>query len=336
MQTKEQLMKSLLHVLSWCVVLVACTTADPEQTSQRKYIDTQKRVLEVKVDTPTVLPDTISIRGYSLPNSVLGKQISQTSLDSVVKALNVWNRALVRKNYKILGNCYTQRVAYYTKKVSRKALIKNKQQWLDQHLDYRQTIGALEVRYPNHTPDTVHCVFIKQYQTSKKSTGKRAKAVIYMAKNHGVYYVYKESDMASERATAHALPAQNLPYGEYQFMHDYLLDTRANQVLAHSFVNYYTLLKLEHTPTSARVEMYSYSGKMRMLMSYEVKDVHFSKGILTFKGAMRSPLDMPPKVIEEKDYETFRFKVLDSQTITLLKAGNTKDWEGVRFRKVKR
>ena len=318
-------MKPIVYTLTLAIIMLACAELRKKQVTEKPQSEEQE---QKKVVKKIPQPDTIKVKDYKLNEHKM--PLKNTSIDSVVQALNAWNRALVHKNYTDLRKCYAYSVGFYTRKVSRTDLIKDKKNWLDKNPDYRQEIKDVEVRHPRDASDTIHCVFSKMYRTKAGAKQDSARAVIYMVKNQGHYKIFKESDMASERATARTLPARKLPYGEYTFLHGYWLDTRADEVLAHNFVPYYTGLKIHYFNNELRLELYSYSGQARMIIDYETKDASFENGILSFKAAtimIGATRYQPTK----KDYQTFKFKVLNPEVMVLVSASKWSYLEGARF-----
>lgn len=318
-------MKTILYMATLTIAVLACTPAKNEnkQTSEKPRSEAQEQKKVVKR-----VPDTIKVKDYQLNEHKM--LLKNTTLDSVVQVLNTWNRALVHKDYEKLRQCYVYAVNFYTHKTSRTDLIKEKKKWLDKNPDYRQEIKDVEVRHPRNAKDTIHCVFTKLYRAKAEVKQDSARAVIYLVKNQRSYKIFKESDMASERATARILPARKLPYGEYTFLHDYWLDTRAHKILAHNFVAYYTGVKFRYFKNELWVELYSYSGSMRMTVDYRTKDARFENGILSFRAAIE-PIGETAHQLAEKDYHTFSFKVLDPETMVLTKANQWKYLEGAKF-----
>jgi hypothetical protein len=259
-------------------------------------------------------------------------EAQKNDLDSIQLIVETWNRSLNERNPNLMELVYAKEVQFYKKRMKQSEIIAAKQRALDKAPAYKQSIRRLAVNYPMKRPDIISCEFYKRWTDGNKTDS--VLAILEIEFIDGEYRIVKESDFVTELNLVRETPTKALADGEYVFMYDYWEDTREHEILAHDFSPYYMTLIVRKEGKKATVELSWYSGALRWVNDFAIRNVSLNDSYLNFEAAARmSPVD------EDEDldsYQHFSFRLLNTGEVALEENnGWFEEMRGVRLWEIK-
>lgn len=319
-------MKTIYLLLA--VLLVSCSGEKKDEANSKNDPDPKQTEID---STQTNLVSKIA-GGDAFEAGGEEKEKLQNSLDSIKMTIKRWSDAINIEDVAELDEFYDDRVQFYRRSVRKKDLIASKTLWLESQADYSQTIEIREIQYPAEAQGTIRCLFDKMFK--KKNEDQTVRSILELQLIDGRYLITKESDVPTEISLINDEKAQGLPKGKHFFQHDYWLDTRDHEVLAHEFVPYYIGVTI-HNSDSFYIEFNSYSGGLREYREYVTKDAVLKDGFLSFKAApwwyekWGDEVDL--SVLKEEDYQFHKFKILNKNIALVECDGWFEEMVGTRF-----
>lgn len=313
-----------LSVLLLILLLISCTDHKEKSTIQSK--DQQKKIVKKKLSKAQVNPKKIEIE-----EEIESKEQEQkNSLDSIKMAVNKWNDVINTGDFVQLSALYTDQVQFYLKSWPKSEVIKSKREFYKRNPYYAQSIKIRQVQYPTENEDIIRCKIDKTFKIKDKE--ETVQAILEFNLINNEYLISKESDMPSEINLVKMQSPIEHQNKSMAYANDYWLDTRGKDSgLGHSFVPYYTVVDVNNED-SLYVTFYHYSGSLREMRNFDVKDEKIENGYLTFRAA---PIYEEERPLKEEDYQLFKFKLF-VDNIALV---DTDDWfmedVGIRFWKLK-
>lgn len=321
----------LLYIALFLGILTACSEEKTTNKPDKEQKETSQSVKARNKDFKKVVKKAEGTK-FERRSKLWKKQ--KNSLDSTLFALNIWNDGINHSDVVKIHDCYSgEKVRYYLKELDAEKIANSKINWLKKHKGYQQKLGRVEVQYPDEDKDIIRCFFEKIcIENSKKDT---LYAIVDFKKSKGDYVIVRETDLASEIAIAKRAKPIDLPEGEASYLNYCWVDTRNDKGLAHSFVPYRIHITTSRKGYNLNVSLVSYSGRIRSIQDYAVKDADFMDGELTFKAAPVwgewDGTEEDLENVQHGDFDHYKFRLTDKGMYLMETSGPFAYKTGTRF-----
>lgn len=299
-------------------LISACQSGDPVSQDETVETSADSSAVEARIEIEEIHKER--------------SEKQKNDLDSIQWIVEAWNRSLNERNSGLMELVYADKVQFYKKTMLRADIIAAKKRALDKAPNYTQSIRRLAVNYPSNRPDIISCEFYKRWSDGGKMDS--VLAILELELIGKEYRIVKESDFVTELNLVRETTTKALPEGSHIFMYDYWEDTREHEALAHDFVPYYMTLTVNRKGEKAEVELSWYSGALRWITEFAVRNVSLNDSYLNFEAAARMSPDDEDEDLD--DYQHFSFRLLKNGEIALEENdGWFEEMRGIRLWEIK-
>lgn len=319
-------MKRVLFLLL-IVAITACS-----ESKKTDKLKTRKEAQKIEAQIKQEVAEIDDAEGTPAERRKALWRRQKNDLDSVLFAVDLWNKAVNGRNSIAIHDCYAEgKIPYYLKEIAAKEIAKNKISWLLNHKSYRQETYRVQVQYPEENDPLIRCFFQKIcIEKNKRDT---LYAILEMRKFDDDYLIVRETDLKTEVTIALNSKGVDLPQGESHFLEYYWEDTRNDDALAHNFVPYWISVDVNRIGDKVEVNYANYSGRIRIVQYYAVKDVKLENGVLEFRAGMKQNEEQEAEDIKDTYFDYHRFKLTKKGLVLMESKGIYQGYEGIILKK---